>query len=75
MDTTPPVILGHELVHAHHNAKGTNDFTIEGEQMAVGLPPQTGFPKDHSKQGVSENALRDGLNQPKRTTYSQNGPP
>ncbi|MGA9997099.1 MAG: M91 family zinc metallopeptidase [Pyrinomonadaceae bacterium] len=75
MDTTSPVILGHELVHAQHNAHGTNDFTIEGERMAVGVGAQPGYPNDYSGRDISENALRDDLGQPRRPRYTQFGPP
>jgi hypothetical protein len=71
MDTSPAVILGHELNHAHHNAKGTNDFSFEGERLATGLPPQPGYPTDHSGSTISENAIRNDLGQPNRTRYNQ----
>ncbi len=61
----PPCIgLGHELVHAYHNSRGTNDFTQMGEQMAVGLDV-------YESETVSENKLRDEWKpkQPKRTQY------
>lgn len=75
MDRPPEVGLGHELVHAHHNAHGTNDFTSEGERMAVGLGPQPGHPQDRSGEPYTENGIRNDLGEPARTRYGQLGPP
>ena len=57
--------LAHELIHANHSAHGTNDFSIVGEQMAVGEPPP------HDKQEFTENKIRAEWNpkQPKRPQY------
>jgi hypothetical protein len=56
--------LAHELVHAYHNANGTNDFTSKGEDLAVGVPP-------YDKEPVSENTIRSEWDpkQPARTHY------
>jgi uncharacterized Zn-binding protein involved in type VI secretion len=63
------VVLGHELIHAEHNAYGTRDPRIDpasgvknAELRTVGLPP---FPEE----GRTENSLRKDLGLPKRTSY------
>ena len=63
--TRPPGVgLAHELIHANHSARGTNNFTAEGEDMAVGLGT-------HAHDAFTENKIRDEWNpkQPTRTHY------
>lgn len=56
--------MAHELVHAWRNAKGINDFTAKGEDMAVGVSP-------YENEAVTENKIRDEWTpkQPKRPRY------
>ena len=63
--TRPPAVgLAHELVHADHNARGTNLFDDTGEEMAVGLYP-------YDTNDFTENKIRAEWKpkQPKRTEY------
>jgi uncharacterized Zn-binding protein involved in type VI secretion len=60
-------VLGHELIHANHNAYGERETGKTGgvkdeELKTVGLPP---FPE----KGLTENSLRKDLGLPKRTSY------
>ncbi len=60
-------VLGHELIHAQHNARGiraigTTDGVKNEELQTVGLPP---YPEG----GMTENSLREDLKLPKRTSY------
>lgn len=69
------VILGHELIHATHNATGTHGDNWQNDQVAVdeerntvGLPPQTyNHPNDLT--GYNGTALPDTTGQP----YTENG--
>ncbi|HEX7315420.1 MAG TPA: type III secretion system effector protein [Pyrinomonadaceae bacterium] len=61
------VVLGHELIHAQHNATGTRETGltkgVKNEELRTsGLPP-------YPSTGLTENALRKDLKQPKRTKY------
>lgn len=61
------VVLGHEMIHATHNAQGIRETGKTGgvkdeELQTVGLPP---FPAT----GLTENSLRDDLKIAKRTRY------
>jgi hypothetical protein len=61
------VILGHELMHAQHNATGTHETGKTGgvkneELRTSGLPP-------YPESGLTENALRKDLGQPRRNNY------
>ncbi len=64
MKRPPGVGLAHEMVHAYHNANGTNDFTAKGEDMAVGVAP-------YDKEPVTENKIREEWDpkQPLRPHY------
>lgn len=60
-------VLGHEMIHAQHNAYGQRETGKTGgvkdeELKTVGLPP---FPE----KGLTENSLREDLKLPKRTSY------
>jgi len=63
------LVLGHELIHASHCAKGIipttldkNGTYINEEHQTVGLPP-------YSEIGLTENSLRVDLGLSKRTKY------
>jgi hypothetical protein len=66
------VVLGHELVHALHNATGTrergareeppNKGVANEELRTAGLPP-------YPAKGTTENSLRRDMDLPKRTRY------
>lgn len=61
------LVLGHELIHATHNAQGVRETALtkgvkNAELQTVGLPP---FPE----KGLTENSLRADLKLPKRTRY------
>lgn len=61
------VVLGHELIHAQHAARGTRETGktkgVKDEELkTVGLPP---FPST----GMTENNLRNDLGVPKRKKY------
>jgi len=60
-------VLGHEMIHAQHNAYGQRETGKTGgvkdeELKTVGLSP---FPE----KGLTENSLREDLKLPKRTSY------
>lgn len=60
-------VLGHEMIHAEHNATGARETGKTGgvkdeELKTVGLPP---FPQ----KGLTENSLREDLKLPARTKY------
>jgi len=68
------VILGHELIHATHNATGThgdnwqNGVAVDEERNTVGLPPQT-YNHPFDQAGYNGTALPDTTGQP----YTENG--
>lgn len=68
------VILGHELIHATHNATGThgdnwqNGVAVNEERNTVGLPAQT-YNHPFDQAGYNGTALPDTTGQP----YTENG--
>ena len=86
----PAIILGHELAHAHHNAKGIADTSPvehnryrDEERMTVGTSQtsivdqsgQTVTVTDYSQVVPSENSFRQDLGNPPRPTYLPNNWP